>query len=430
VSFDFAKDKLATNKYSTAKYHNNMNNKFPLTGISSVAMHTSDEYHESSHLTPIYATSTFVFDTADEGMERFKSIDKEKIYTRWGNPSLKAAEQTIAALEAFGLKDENGEPLQLKALLHASGQAAMTTMFMSQLQSGDAVLSHYSLYGGTYELMHKVLAQSGIETIIVNMRDLNQVEDALKQHANIKLVHIETPANPTIQCVDIEAVTKIAKQHGLIVTVDNTFATPYLQQPFKYRVDFVFHSTTKFLNGHGTAIGGVLVGKDIELMKTKVWKWYALLGGNASPFDAYLLSTGLKTLEIRMDRHCSNAMKVATYLNSHTAVGNVNYTGLQEHPDFKVSAKQMKHPGALMSFELKGGLKAGKNFINKLQMCVRAVSLGTVDTLISHPASMTHFSVPREERIKFGITDGLIRLSVGIENVEDILTDFEQALAI
>ena len=214
-----------------------------------------------------------------------------------------------------------------------------------------------------------------------------------------------------------------------MVSVDNTFATPYLQQPFKYGVDFVFHSTTKFLNGHGTAIGGVLVGKDIELMKTKVWKWHALLGGNGNPFDAFLLITGMKTLELRMERHCDNAMKVAKYLEQHPAVALVNYTGLPSHPDYYISMKQMKHPGALMSFELNGGLEAGKRFIDNLQMCVRAVSLGTVDTLISHPASMTHFSVPKEERMKFGITDGLIRLSVGIENVADILADFEQALA-
>lgn len=213
-----------------------------------------------------------------------------------------------------------------------------------------------------------------------------------------------------------------------MVTVDNTFATPYLQQPFKYGVDYVFHSTTKFLNGHGTAIGGVLVGKDIQLMKTKVWKWLALLGGNANAFDAFLLSTGMKTLEVRMERHCDNAMKVAQFLAQHHHVAHVNYTGLESHPDFATSAKQMKHPGALMSFELKGGLEAGKQFINKLQMCVRAVSLRTVDTLISHPASMTHYSVPREERIKFGITDGLIRMSVGIENVNDILNDLEQAM--
>ena len=406
-----------------------MSNQFPLTGISSVAMHTAQGNNESyAHITPIYATSTFVFDTAEQGMERFASVDKEQIYSRWGNPTFKAAEETIAALEAFGLKNPDGTPLQLKALLHASGQAAMATMFLSNLQAGDAVLSHYSLYGGTYELMHKVLGQAGIETIIGDLRDLNVVEDLLKKHSNIKLVHIETPANPTIQCVDIEAVTNIAKQHQLLVTVDNTFATPYLQQPFKYGVDFVFHSTTKFLNGHGTAIGGVLIGKDIELMKTKVWKWFALLGGNANAFDAFLLSNGMKTLEIRMERHCENAMKVAQFLAQHNKVAQVNYTGLTTHPDFATSAKQMKHPGALMSFELKGGLEAGKQFINKLQMCVRAVSLGTVDTLISHPASMTHFSVPREERIKFGITDGLIRMSVGIENVNDILNDLEQAM--
>ncbi len=403
--------------------------KFPFTGISSIALHSADTSNDAyAHLTPIYASSTFVFDTAEQGMERFASADKEKIYSRWGNPTFKAAEETIAALEAFGINDDDGKPLQLKALLHASGQAAMTTMFMANLQSGDTILSHFSLYGGTYELFHKVLHQTGIKTIIADLRDLNVVEDAIKNNPSIKLIHLETPANPTIQCVDIEEITKLAKPHNIVVTVDNTFATPYLQQPFKYGVDFVFHSTTKFLNGHGTAIGGVLVGKDIELMKTKVWKWHALLGGNGNPFDAFLLSTGMKTLELRMERHCHNAMEVANYLQQDPAVALVNYTGLPNHPDYYTSMKQMSHPGALMSFELKGGLDAGKNFIDKLQMCVRAVSLGTVDTLISHPASMTHFSVPREERIKFGITDGLIRLSVGIENVADILNDFEQAL--
>ncbi len=407
-----------------------MSQTFPLTGISSVAIHGADNNHaESSHLTPIYATSTFTFDTAEQGMERFASLDKEKIYSRWGNPTFKNAEETIAALEAFGLTDEAGKPLQLKALLHASGQAAMATLFLANLQSGDSVLSHFSLYGGTYELMHKVLAQSGINIIIADLRDLNIAAEAIKNNPSIKLVHLETPANPTIQCVDIEAITKLAKAQNMLVSVDNTFATPYLQQPFKYGVDFVFHSTTKFLNGHGTAIGGALIGKDIELMKTKVWKWHALLGGNGNPFDAYLLITGMKTLELRMERHCSNAMIVAKFLEQHPAVAHVNYTGLTSHPDYNLCQKQMKHPGALMSFELKGGLVAGKSFIDKLQMCVRAVSLGTVDTLLSHPASMTHFSVPREERLKFGITDGLIRLSVGIENVADILADFEQALA-
>ena len=406
-----------------------MNKKFPFTGISSVAMHASgSENADFSHLTPIYASSTFTFDTAQQGSDRFAGADKTRIYSRWGNPTFTTAEETIAALETFGIMDADGNPLQVKALLHASGQAAMSTLFFSTLKAGDTVLSHFSLYGGTHELLLKVLADTGVKTTIIDMRNLNLVEDALKKDPSIKLVHIETPANPTIQCVDIEAVTLLAKQRNLLVSVDNTFATPYLQQPFRYGVDFVFHSTTKFLNGHGTAIGGVLLGKDLEFMRTKVWKWHALLGGNSNPFDAFLLTQGMKTLELRMDRHCHNAMKTAEYLINHPAVAHVNYNGLHSHPDFAVTQKQMRHPGALMSYELKGGLEAGRRFIDALQMCVRAVSLGTVDTLVSHPASMSHFGLKQEERIQFGITDGLIRMSVGIENIADILTDLEQAL--
>lgn len=406
-----------------------MNKNFKPKGIGSTAIHSATNNNaEDAHLVPIYATSTFTYSSTEEGMERFASKDKDKIYSRWANPTCKAVEETIAALEAFNLKDNDGQPLQLKALLHSSGQAAMATMFLSNLKSGDALLTHYSLYGGTYELMHKVLADTGIETIIVDMRNVDEVANAIAKNSSIKLIHIETPANPTIQCVDIEAVAKIAKANGLIVTVDNTFATPYLQQPFKFDVDFVFHSTTKFLNGHGTAIGGILLGKDIELMKTKVWKWFALLGGNSNPFDAFLLLNGIKTLEIRMERHCQNAAQLATYLVAHSAIEKVNYTGIVTHPDYTIAQKQMRYNAPVFSFELKGGLQAGIEFQNKLQMCIRAVSLGTIDTLISHPASTTHFSVPREERVKFGITDGLIRVSVGIENIEDIIADFEQAL--
>jgi methionine-gamma-lyase len=400
-----------------------------LSGISSVALHAADTKESNhSHLTPIYATSTFTFETAEQGMARFEGKEDGYIYSRWGNPTFAVAEKQIAALEGFGIVDEQGNPIELKALLHASGQAAMTTMFMANLKVGDAVLSHYSLYGGTHELLHKVLAQAGIDTVIEDLRDLSKLETAIQQNKNIKLVHIETPANPTIQCVDIEAVTEIAKKYDLLVTVDNTFATPYLQQPFLYGVDYVFHSTTKFLNGHGTAIGGVLVGHDDEVMKTKITKWHRLLGGNSNPFDAYLLINGIKTLELRMERHCHNAMDVAGYLETHPAIERVNYVGLPSHPDFEVANKQMRHPGPMLSFELKGGLEAGKKFINRLQMCVRAVSLGTVDTLISHPASMTHYGVPKAEREKYGITDGLIRMSVGIENIQDIINDLNQAM--
>lgn len=402
---------------------------FPLTGFSSVAVHGNESEHPNhAHVTPIYATSTFTFDTAQQGMERFEGKQEGYIYSRWGNPTFTDAEKVIAAMEAFEITYADGSPLQLKAILHASGQAAMTTMFLANLKAGDKILSHYSLYGGTHELLLKVFPETGIETIIADLGDINIVEETINNNPGIKLVHIETPANPTLACVDIEAVSKIAKLHGLIVTVDNTFATPYLQQPFKYGVDFVFHSTTKFLNGHGTAIGGVLIGRDIDVMNGKVTKWHRLLGGNSNPFDAFLLLQGLKTLEIRMDRHCSNAMAVANYLNGHPAVLKVNYTGLPSHPDYEVVQKQMKQPGGLLSFELKGGIEAGKQFIDKLKMCVRAVSLGTADTLLCHPATMTHYGVPKEEREKFGITDGLIRMSVGIEGITDILNDLKQAL--
>ncbi len=401
--------------------------KKQLKGFGSTAIHSGHETEgNSAHLTPIYASSTYVFETAEEGMRRFSGEENGYIYSRWGNPSMKEVEDKIAALESFGL-NENNEPLQLKARLHASGMAAISTLMLGNLKSGDKILSHYSLYGGSQELMNKVLPGLGIEAFIVDLRDLNKAEEALKNDPKIKMLYLETPANPTIQCVDIDALTKLGKQYNLIVAVDNTFATPYLQQPFKYGVDFVIHSTTKFLNGHGTAIGGALVGKDIELMNSRMEKVHRLLGGNSNSFDAFLLTQGMKTLEVRMERHCANAMKVAQFLEQNAAISKVNYLGLSSHPDYKTGQKQMKHPGPMLSFEMKGGLEAGKKFINKLQMCVRAVSLGTCDTLLSHPASMTHYGVPKADREKYGITDGLIRMSVGIENIEDILNDLEQA---
>ena len=404
------------------------NKKFK--GISTVALHsTSNEHDNFSHTTPIYATSTFTFDSTNEGMERFKGADKTRIYSRWGNPTFVAAEKTIEALEAHGLLNDKGEPLELKALLHSSGQAAMSTLFLSNLSAGDTLISHYSLYGGTQELMQKLLAEAGIKTILIDVRDIKLLEKTIQENKTIKLIHLETPANPTLQCVDIEAICTLAHQHNIKVSVDNTVATPYLQRPFALGADFVFHSATKFLNGHGSALNGVLLGKDLEFMKTKVWKWHVLLGGNSNAFDSYLLIQGMKTLEIRMDRHCSNTEKVAAFLDKHPAIEKVNYTGLASHPDHAIAKKQMKQHAPLISFELKGGIEAGKKFIDALEVCTRAVSLGTVDTLVSHPASMTHFGIAREERIKYGISDGLIRMSVGIENFEDLEADLAQALA-
>jgi len=402
---------------------------FPFTGFGSLAIHAGHEQDPNyAHLTPIYATSTFVYDDAEQGMRRFSGEEPGYIYSRWGNPSFTEAENKIAAMESYGLQDKAGNPLQLKAILHSSGMAAISTLMLMTLKAGDKVLTHFSLYGGTEELLHKALPSLGIGSVIVDLRDLSKAEAALKADPSIKMLYLETPANPTIQCVDIEALSSLARQYQIIVACDNTFATPYLQQPFQYEVDFIVHSTTKFLNGHGTAIGGLLIGKDLEFMRTKATKTHRLLGGNGNPFDAFLLINGMKTLEVRMERHCQNAREVAHYLNSHSAVARVNYNGLESHPDYAITKKQMRHPGAMMSFELKGGLQAGISFMNSLKMCTRTVSLGTCDTLLSHPASMTHYGVPRELRQKYGITDGLIRMSVGMENTQDIISDLHQAL--
>ncbi len=397
--------------------------------ISSHTVHSDQITHaEHAHHVPIYATSTFPFESAEQGMDRFSGKEKGFIYSRFGNPTTTSVAAMIASLEAFGLKDEKGDDLQLKALLHASGQAAMVTMFMSNMVAGDAVLSHFSLYGGTHEFLFDVLPRFGVKSLIADFTKLDEVETTVRDNPSLKMLHIETPANPTMRCIDIEAVVRIAKKYNKLVTVDNTFATPYLQQPFKYGVDFVFHSTTKFLNGHGTAIGGVLIGRDVTFMSKTANKYHMLLGANASPFDAFLLSTGIKTLALRMDKHCSNAQAVAEFLSKHAAVAKVNFNGLPSHPDYHITQKQMRHAGAVLSFELAGGIEAGKKFINKLAMCTRAVSLGTIDSLLSHPASMSHSGMTREDRIKSGVTDGLIRMSVGLESAEDIISDLEQAL--
>ena len=395
----------------------------PYNGFSSTAIHAGHETDPRyAHLVPIYASSTYVFDTAEQGMRRFSGQEEGFIYSRWGNPTMQEAEKKIAALETLGLD------LEVKGILHASGMAAISSLLLAALKTGDKILSHFSLYGGTEELMHRVLPPLGIEAVIADLRQPQLAEDILDKDPAIRMLYIETPANPTIQCVDIAALTEIAHRKGVVVVCDNTFATPYLQQPFRFGVDFVVHSTTKFLNGHGTAIGGIVLGHDLDWMNTRMTKVHRLLGGNSNGFDAFLLINGIKTLELRMERHCANAARIAPFLETHSAVAKVNYTGLASHPDFELAKKQMRHPGAMLSFELKGGLEAGKAFMDRLKMCVRTVSLGTCDTLLSHPASMTHYGVPAELRKQYGITDGLIRMNVGIEQAEDIINDLHQAL--
>jgi len=401
-----------------------------LLGFDTLCIHGGHKAESNrSHLTPIYASSTYTFDSAEQAVAIFKGEEKGYVYGRFGNPTINEAEEKIAMMEAYGLKNQNGEPLHLKAILHASGMAAITTMLLSNVKSGEKIITHPSLYGGTQEMIDKILPGLNINTIIIDFHDLHKVEETIKANKDISLMYLETPANPTIQCIDLEALASLGKQYGLTVCADNTFATPYLQQPFKYDVDFVMHSTTKFLNGHGTAVGGILIGRDLEKMNGIVTKTHRLFGGNSNAFEAFVLTNGLRTFGLRMERHCSNAMKVAEYLDKHPAVAHVNYLGLERHPHYAIAQKQMKHPGAVLSFELKGGFEAGVQFIDKLKLCISAVSLGTCDTLISHPASTTHVGVPREKRLEYGISDGLIRMSVGIETIDDILNDLEQSLS-
>jgi len=381
-----------------------------------------DQRTTRPHQLPIYQTSSFEFENIDQGIDIFKGKATGHVYGRYGNPTIDTVATKIAMLETYGLD------MEAFAVLCSSGMSAISTLLMSCLKAGDKVLTQGNLYGGTTELLLKVLGPLGIETVMTNLQNLEEVENIIAADTSIKMIYFETPANPTLACVDIEGLAKITNKHGIKSAVDSTFCTPYLQQPFALGVDFVIHSTTKYLNGHGNSIAGIIIGKDIELMQQKVWGTMKLAGTNCNPFDAWLLNNGLKTLEVRMDRHCNNAMAVAEYLEKHSKVARVNYNGLPSHPDHELAKKQMRQFGGMLSFELDAGLQAGIDFMNKIKFCSLAPTLGDVDTLILHPASSSHVNVAKEVRERNGITDGLIRLSIGIENVADIITDLEQAL--
>ncbi|HFA48179.1 MAG TPA: aminotransferase class I/II-fold pyridoxal phosphate-dependent enzyme [Bacteroidetes bacterium] len=388
------------------------------------AKETKDPRSTAPHILPIYATSSFAFENIGEGIDIFSQKKKGHVYSRYANPTVDAAANKLAALETAGTD------LKAAALMFGSGQAAVTTLMMAMLQSGDKILTQGNLYGGTTELFAKVFQPLGIQSIMCDLHDLGKVEGLLKKDPKIKMLYFETPANPTLACVDIKALAKLAKQYGRLTGIDNTFATPCLQQPIALGVDFVVHSTTKYLNGHGNSIAGAVVTPHTELtgMSGRLWQTMKLAGTNCSPWEAWLLHNGMKTLALRMERHCSNAAHIAHFLEKNNKVERVNYCGLPSHPDFAIAKKQMRGFGGMLSFELKGGLEAGIRFMNAIQFCTLAPTLGDVDTLILHPASMSHLNVPKEVRLRNGITDGLIRMSVGIEQVEDIVFDLERAL--
>lgn len=371
--------------------------------------------HETGALsTPIYQTSTFAFKNADEGAKRFKGEEEGYIYTRLGNPNHTAVEEKIAALEG-------GEA----AAVAASGIGAIASVLWTALSSGDHAIAARSLYGCTYSLMAHQFPRFGIESTFMDLRDLDKVKDALKP--NTKVIYCESPANPTMDLVDIQALAKIAHDHGAMLIVDNTYCTPVIQRPLELGADVVVHSATKYLNGHGDVIAGIVVGTKEFIGKVKMEGLKDLTGATLSPFDAYLLLRGMKTLHIRVPHHCENAMKIAQFLESRPEVAKVSYPGLDSFPQKELADRQMAHYGAIITMELKDGFDAGKKFINSVKLWILAVSLGDTESLIQHPASMTHSALSDEEQLEAGISKGLIRLSVGLEAPDDLIADLKQA---
>jgi methionine-gamma-lyase len=387
-------------------------------------------YH--AHVTPIFETSTFEFPDVATGQAIWRDEVPGHIYTRLTNPNFAELAERIAILEGVDLLKEKKctTPSEVVAgYVFSSGMAAITTALLALLHSGDTIIAQEAVYGATFNFLHNYAPQYGIQVVWLTDPKPADWEAAFTAHPQAKLAFVETPANPTMAVVDIQPAAEAAHQHGAWLMVDNTFATPYCQRPLTMGADIVVHSTTKYLGGHGLVIGGALVSTQTDWVKTDLAKMAIHLGCSPSPFDTWLIANGMKTFEIRMQRHCFNAIKIAQFLSEHQAVSKVYYPGLSGNPDFNTARKQMWHFGAMMSFELKGGYDAGVKMMDKVQVATLAVSLGMVDTLIEHPASMTHSKVSPEDRLKQGITDGLVRLSVGIENVDDLIADLDQAMA-
>ena len=393
------------------------NDSLKKMGFATKAIHAGNTENTHGTLaTPIYQTSTFYFDSAEQGGRRFAGEEGGYIYSRLGNPTTKVLEDKIAMLEG-------GEA----AAAMSSGMGAISAALWTLLKAGDHVIASKTLYGCTFALLNHGLTRYGVEVDFVDVTDVENVRKAMKK--NTKVVYIETPANPTMLITDIEAVSKIAHEvEGCKVVVDNTFCSPYLQRPLEFGADIVVHSATKYINGHGDVIAGIVVGKEDYINEVKMFGIKDMTGCVLSPNDAFLMIRGMKTLQIRMDKHCANAMAVAKFLESHSAVEKVYYPGLESFEGHELAKKQMSQFGGIMAFEVKGGVEAGIKLMNSLKLCILAVSLGDAETLVEHAASMTHSPYSKEEREAAGISDGLVRISVGLEDVEDIIADLKQGL--
>ncbi len=385
--------------------------------INTAAIHAGEESCPTTGAvdTPIYQSTSFAFEDTNQGAAIFSHQKEGYVYTRYSNPTLKALEQKISALE-----------LAEAAQVTATGMAAISTCVLSLIRKGDHVVSARSIYSAAFDLFSRKLPVWGIDVTFVKSAAGEDFGKAIKP--NTRLLYLETPSNPVLNILDIGAIVSLARDRGILTIVDNTFATPFNTRPLEHGADLVIHSATKYFCGHGDAMGGAIVGKKSVIEEISV-EFHRDLGGVMSPFNAWLILRGLRTLPLRMERHNDNALRIAEYLQNHPKVERVFYPGLPSHPGHEVARKQMRGFGGITSFIVRGGLEAGKHVLDSVQLCTLAVSLGDTRTLITHPASTTHVVVPREKRLEIGIYDGLIRMSVGTEDVQDIIDDLEQALA-
>ncbi|WP_318614198.1 aminotransferase class I/II-fold pyridoxal phosphate-dependent enzyme [Sporosarcina sp. YIM B06819] len=375
-----------------------------------------DMAHHGSLTVPLYQTSTFSFETASQGEDRFSGAEEGNIYSRLGNPTVRVLEERVTALE-------NGKG----TLAFGSGMAAVSAILVHLTKSGDHILCSRGIYGCTFGLLGIMERKYNIKHDLIQMRTEGEIEQAVKPET--VCIYVETPINPTMELVDLQAVVNVAKRHGLRVVVDNTFSSPYLQTPLDFGADFVLHSATKYMNGHGDVIGGLLTGNDKEEMESIRMSVQKDFGGIMSPFDAWLLIRGLKTLPVRMERHSANAEKIIRYLKKQKLVEEVFYPFDEDNPQYALAQQQMRAGGGIISFSVTGGKEGAQLFMDSLSLIKIAVSLGDAETLIQHPATMTHSSVPEQERLRMGITDSLLRLSVGLEHADDLIRDMESAFS-
>ncbi|WP_420551537.1 O-succinylhomoserine sulfhydrylase [Tenacibaculum aiptasiae] len=367
----------------------------------------------SEHSTPLYLTSSFVFDDAEDMRASFAEEKDKNLYSRFSNPNTTEFVNKIVQMEGA----EAGYAF-------ATGMAAVFSTFGALLNAGDHIVSCRSVFGSTHSLFTKYLPKWNIETSYFKINEVEKIEQLIQP--NTKILYAETPTNPAVDIIDLELLGNIAKKHNLLLVIDNCFATPYLQNPINFGADLVIHSATKLIDGQGRVLGGITVGKK-ELIR-EIYLFSRNTGPAMSPFNAWVLSKSLETLSIRVEKHCENALKVATFLEKHPKVNLVKYPFLKSHPQHEIAKKQMKLGGNIVAFEIKGGIEAGRSFLNAIKLCSLSANLGDTRTIVTHPASTTHSKLSEEDRLEVGITNGLVRCSVGLENIDDIINDLTQAL--